>query len=189
MPSLTFLSNSSPLGHPSQFATLLLIFCSLLLLCHSSPSSLHSNDMRFCLLPFALLVAILSTLVQADACANGLTICGSGSISCSSYCTVKQNGKTRYFCRESPHFLSLSASKIRQLGLKVVVPVSTAPANHNCPQACVDIDSGSTTIPRCTGGGFATTSPVQSSAPASTPTRSQPPAQRCTFIRRLYRLC
>ncbi|GAA5845833.1 hypothetical protein JCM5353_007408 [Sporobolomyces roseus] len=107
--------------------------------------------MRFFLLPFALFVAILSTLVQADACANGLTICGSGSISCSSYCTVKQNGKTRYFC---------------------------PPANHNCPQACVDIDSGSTTIPRCTGGGFATTSPVQSSAPASTPTRSQPPAQR-----------
>jgi len=60
--------------------------------------------MRFSTLPLIMLfVAILAVFVpgiQADACSNGLTICGSGSISCSSYCTVKQNGKTRYFCRE-----------------------------------------------------------------------------------------
>merc|ERR1711990_339938 len=93
------------------------------------------KKMRFQLVNFSsclfALVTILafSQVAEAKACANGLTLCESGSVACNgSYCTVKARGETRYFC---------------------------PPASNNCPGQCIDFPSGSTSPPRCSsfGGG------------------------------------
>jgi hypothetical protein len=47
----------------------------------------------------AALVSFFVLSAQASFCGNGVSVCGSGSISCSSYCTIRQNGPTRYACR------------------------------------------------------------------------------------------
>lgn len=53
-----------------------------------------------CLFAFVAILAF-SQVTEAKACANGLTLCESGSVGCNgNYCTVKARGETRYFCRE-----------------------------------------------------------------------------------------